>query len=348
MNYLITITHWKLLIEHYIKGLDMNEIHTLFVANSIKQCEDDYIFHGDLVAWCEYNGKQFQIISSFHTILDLYGYLTGIIATNPTFKLSYVNSISQPLSDEKSKELVVKLQEKSAEVKKAITPNVIALVESMNTDVRDFISRFTGYIKENDADVLESRMHDIYMYMDQWKLANVKETMGRLIEKMEILESDYIKSINTDGEQPLDQFNRELNAIMNQNRLFRDHSLNQLSGGTSFDFIVFKLRSYRHMLTDAISAEVKSYEHILQRIIKFLHIITLYALVLTITILFVLQEIWWWNMDIPFLECGCIGLCILLIFWFKNARRYIAAPISALCIFVTYIWYQAILVNFWL
>jgi hypothetical protein len=97
----------------------------------------------------------------------LYGYLTGIIATNPTFKLSYVNSISQPLSDEKSKELVVKLQEKSAEVKKAITPNVIALVESMNTDVRDFISRFTGYIKENDADVLESRMHDIYMYMDQ-------------------------------------------------------------------------------------------------------------------------------------------------------------------------------------
>jgi ABC-type multidrug transport system permease subunit len=70
--------------------------------------------------------------------------------------------------------------------------------------------------------------------------------------------------------------------------------------------------------------------------------------VLTITILFVLQEIWWWNMDIPFLECGCIGLCILLIFWFKNARRYIAAPISALCIFVTYIWYQAILVNFWL
>lgn len=348
MNYLINITHWKSSIEHYIKGLDMNEIHTLFVVNAIKQCDDDYEFHGDLVAWCEYNGKQFQIISSFHTILDLYGYLTGVIATNPSFTLSYINSISKPLTNEQSKELVIKLQEKSAEVKKTITPKVIALVEWMNADVHDFISRFTGYIKEGDADLLVSRMHDMYMYMDQWKLVNVKETMGRLIEKMEVLESDYVKSINTDGEQPLDQFNHELNAIMNQNKLFRDHSLNQLSGGSSFDYILFKLRSYRHMLTDAIGAEIKSYENILHWLIKFIHIVTLYALVVTITTLFFLQELWWWNIKIPFLSLGCVWLWMLFVYWFKNARRYIAAPISAIFICAMYFWYQAILVNFWL
>jgi len=54
-----------------------------------------------------------------------------------------LNSISQPLNIDKSKELVLKLTERFQENKKVVTPKIIALVDSMKKDVDDFIVRFT-------------------------------------------------------------------------------------------------------------------------------------------------------------------------------------------------------------
>ena len=60
-------------------------------------------------------------------------------------------------------------------------------------------------------------------------MSELRKTMSNLITKMEVIESSYIKNITIDQDMPLQQFNQELHAMMNQHRLSHDFSLNQLS-----------------------------------------------------------------------------------------------------------------------
>lgn len=126
-------------------------------------------------------------------------------------------------------EFIKQLESKYAEKKSLITPQVVELVQGMGNDVRDFIGRFTGYIEPKELDTLQAWSNDLQMFAEQGKLEDVRKRMSQLIDKMEVLESSYIKQINLDEDKPLDQFNHELHAIMNQNRLSRYHGLNKIS-----------------------------------------------------------------------------------------------------------------------
>ena len=93
--------------------------------------------------------------------------------------------------------------------------------------------------------------------------------MSKIIEKMEFLENDYVKSINSDNNLPLNQFNHELNAIINQNKLFRNHNLNQLSGGGTYNYIVFRIYSFFHLCLDFLGDEFKDIEKIIMYTLYF-------------------------------------------------------------------------------
>lgn len=348
MNYLLSTTYQNNNYSHIVKGLELQEIQSIFSPESITQFQDWEVFRGDLVADCEFNNKTFQIISTFHRITDLFTYLYGINTVNNQMKIITLNSISQPLSIDKSQELALKLIEKIQENKKVVTPKIIALVDSMKKDVDDFIIRFTWYISEDEKDLLHRRVHDMYVYIEQWNIDNIKKTMGQIIEKMEFLESNYVKLINSNNDLPLDQFNHELNAIINQNRLFRNHSLNQLSWGSTFDYIIFKITSYIRLWVDTVDDEFKDIERLSISFISFLSKVWWIALIVYFVSIFIIWELWKAQYTIPFVKYGIIWLWCVLVYRFKNARRYISLMICILVSTGAYFSYQAITVNFWL
>lgn len=348
MNYLISTSYQNNNYSHLVKGLDLQEIEELFHPLSISQYEQEN-FIWDLMAQWMLGSKQFQIISSLHRVVDLFQRLYAFNAINSKdFTITSINSISQPLDEERSQELVKQLIIKTEEQKKVLTPKVVALIDSMIFDVKDFITRFTWYIDDKDSDILESWLHDMQIYGEQWNIPQVKEVMWRLIEKMEILEGEYVKSINTDNEAPLEEFNHELNSIINQNRLFRNHNLNQLSWGSNFDYILFKWSSRLRLFFDSLWTEFKDLSSLFKMLLSYCSSISLSAVIMCLIISYIYQIFTNESYSFPYVMLWIWGLMSSFIYNVSKKNLFFSVPVLLLCVFGWYYMYQAITVNFWL
>lgn len=347
MNYLIKTTYQNASYSHIVKGLDVQEIETLFHPESIVQANDETPT-GDILATGSYTDKQFQIISSMHKIVDFFYWIYAFTNEQHNLTIESINSISQPIDEERAHELVKQLMIKATEQQNALTPKMRELVVSMNSDVKDFISRFTGYMDESDADILQWWSHDMQMYAEQWNVALVKETMGRIIEKMEILEWEYVKSINTNDTAPLQEFNHELNSIINQNRLFRSHNLNQLSGGSNADYVWYKLKSWLRLFFDSLGTEFHDVWSLLKLISYYISWLLQMVMIISLIILFGYYIVSKQETKFPFILFATMGLVSILVHGMSTKKTRLALPGIVVCIIGWYYLYEAIAINFWL
>jgi hypothetical protein len=239
-------------------------------------------------------------------------------------KVLSINSLSKPLDQDHMHEFLAQLETKYTEKAKVITPQVVELVKSMSKDVKEFIIRFTGYIEATDLDMLQARSNDMEVFTEQGKLEDIKKRMGQLIDKMEVLESNYVKQINIDEDKPLNQFNQELHTVMNQNRLFRYHGLNQLSGGSKFDYVLYRIISRIKLWFDAFGMEFKDVGASFTAIGGYATGVINTGLIIALIGLFLYKHFADQTIVYPFELLGIIGLVSTLCYWVSAKKPLVA------------------------
>ncbi len=353
MNYLITTTYQNNTYSHIVEGLDSNQIQILFAPDSIVPmvdgdatiAMDDY----DLVASLDYQGKQFQIISHIKKVIEFYAWIKSIIwktsTSSDTLQLNSINSKARPLTDKQAHDLIVKLESQFTKKEQVITATVKKLVEDTRADIADFLVRFKGYTDEKDLDILQTWSHDLEIFVNQGNIAQIRERMEQIITKMELLESNYVKQIDIDKDKPLSSFTKELHTIMNQNRLFRYHGLNQLSGWSKIDFMIYKLLSSWKLWWNAMKMEMHTLQDAFSLIVRQLLHIVVRAILFGLIILYIYKTFVDKSMDYPFIKYGIMGLISMMCY--AVAKKQIGVSLTLMGIFVIagYVSYEFVKVN---
>lgn len=223
-----------------------------------------------------------------------------------------------------------------------------SLVESLLYDVNEFIHRFTGYIDQQEIDIIQSLSHDMQVFNDQWNMSELKKTISSLITKMEVIESSYIKTINIDQDAPLQQFNQELHSMMNQHRLSHDFSLNQLSWWSRLDYWIFTARSTIKGWFNNLGVQYVDSKAFLFSTFRYISYSTIIGLIMALVILFIYQQRFDKSLHIDYVLRGIVWCCAMAIWWVTKRTWYITIVLSMVLIGVGYIAYQFITINFWL
>lgn len=352
MNYLITTSHQDHTYSHIVEGLTSSEIQTIFDPLSIVPLTegDNAWWDFDLLAKAEYDAKQFQVISHVKKVIEFYARWKQMSASakqshNVSVTLLSIDSKKKPLTAEQSQQLLTQLESQYQQKQQTITPAVKKLVEDTKKDISDFLVRFKWYTDEKELDILQTWSHDLDMFVSQGKLPEIKDRMEHIITKMELLESNYIKQINLDEDKPLSSFSKELHTIMNQNRLFRYHGLNQLSGGSKIDFIFYKIISSRKLRWDAVKVELHNTQDTFSIIvIQMLRIFTR-GMILGLVLLYIYKLFVDPAFTYSFLGLGIMGLVSMMCY--TVAKKQIAISVTAMLLFVLigYMWYEFLRVN---
>lgn len=229
-----------------------------------------------------------------------------------------------------------------------INPNRSSLVDSLLHDVNDFTHRFTGYIDQKEMDTIQSLSHDMQVFNDQWNMSELRKTMSNLITKMEVIESSYIKNITIDQDMPLQQFNQELHAMMNQHRLSHDFSLNQLSWWSRLDYRLFTVRSFIKRWFDNLGIQYIDSKLFLFSFIHYSTYSIVIWLLIALVVLFLYQQRFNPLLYIDYVLWGIVWCCAMAVWWVTKKTWYINIIWSILLIWIGYIAYQFITINFWL
>lgn len=343
MNYLITTSSNNTTYSHLVKGLSSNDIQIIFNPLSIVQHEQDTEDKDfDLVADCIFEEKKFQIISNYKKVTDFFDYIKSSWSS---ISLTSINSLSKPLDEDKMKELIKQLEDKLQQKHETITPSIKKLVDETTKDVEEFINRYTWYAEQKELDTVQSRGQDIQLFADQGNLEELKKRMSLLIDKMEVLESSYIKKINLEEDKPLDQFNHELNFIINQNRLNRYQWLNQLSGWSKLDYFMFKLKSSFAALFHSIDDELKSFQENFTLLGQWISSIFIWwVVVASIMLFFYKLNNKTFSYDAIFLWISWITL--LFCNWTLSKKRYVSIILIIIFLFLGYFANNILKINF--
>lgn len=347
MNTIIKTIYQNITHSHIVEGIGMNEIQKIFSPESLTPNSDttnDANF--GLVAHLEYNTMPFKITSDYSRIIDFYEWLRSLKSQFPqNLNILSINSIHNPLEEENMKKLLTQLEEKYAVKKATVTPQLLQLAQSLSQDTKDFVVRYNGYADPGELDLIQSRSNDLQVFIQQGQLEEAKKRMNQLLERMELIENTYVKKINLDEEKPLEVFNKELNTIMSQNRLSRYQGLNKLSGGSSFDYFVYKLRS---SVRSWFSSWGKNTHLIMETIEKFfqnLSKILIFGCILALVVMFWYQRFINFSVHFDYILWGTIGLVFLLIHWVgEKTKLYIASTLFFLIL--AYLFYLLLKINF--
>ncbi|MFA7284315.1 MAG: hypothetical protein WC004_00635 [Candidatus Absconditabacterales bacterium] len=353
MNYLITTSYQDQTYSHIVEGLTSTEIQNIFDPLSIVPLTEEDTTGGDfdLLAKAQYDTKQFQVISHVKKVIEFYARWKHMSADakqtrNVTVSLLSIDSKKKPLTTEQSQQLLAQLESQFQQKQQTITPAVKKLIEDTKKDISDFLVRFKGYTDEKELDILQTRSHDLDMFVSQGKLPEIKDRMEHIITKMELLESNYVKQINLDEDKPLGSFSKELHTIMNQNRLFRYHGLNQLSGGSKVDFVLYKLISSWRLRWDAVSAELHNAQDAFSvAVAQMLRIFTR-GMIFGLVLLYIYKLFVDTKFTYSFLALGITGLVSMMCY--AVAKKQIAVSLTAMLIFVVmgYMGYEFLRINF--
>ncbi len=222
------------------------------------------------------------------------------------------------------------------------------LVQSMTHDVDDFVQRFTGYVDQKELDGIQSLSHDMQMFHEQGNMSELRKTMSTLITQMEIVEWTYIKTINVDQEGPLKQFNQELHAMMNQKRLSRDFHLNTLSGGSRFDYGLFKIQSWFTSQLSWLWVEFVDMRYLMSSVIRYSSFSITVWLIISLIVLYIYQQWFDQYLFVNYILRWVVWCTAMSISSIAKKSWYVTIIWSILLISLWYISYQFITVNFWL
>lgn len=363
MNYLISTSFWNKPYSHIVKGLESADIQTLFNPVNLVPIREDEIPKGyDLIMDLKRENKSIQIITQIPKVVDFYEFIQAKkdeitkqesltidnAHQNWSIWIEGISSLSKPLTRGQSDALLQQLATKYTEKTKTITPKVLQLVEEMKHDVADFNSRFSGYIEEKDLDALALWSEDMQKFAQQGRIESVKSTMTKIVEKMEVLESNYVKTINMDTEKPLEQFNHELHTIMNQNRLFRQHGLNQLSGWSNLNYILFRISAQLKLIVDAFGVEFADFRRGVVLFLKTSFKVIFFGLLLMQCLLYIIKSFVDKDLLYPLVGSSIIALVIMLSSYFLDKKWYVAVIFTAIITCCGYAGYQLLAINFWL
>lgn len=352
MKYLITTSYRDIIYSHFVKGLSSSDIQNLLKPDSIVPYEDidnwtswgqDRLF--DLVSELEIEGKRFQIISSIPKIVDFYDWLKWI---NPALSPVSMNSKSHPLPEDQMHALLKKLNDQYVQKKQIITPATQELIAEIQNDIRDFNVRYKGYASEQDLDILQTRSHDLDGFAEQGIIGPIKDRIQQIIEKMELLESNFVKQINVDKDKPLEEFNKELHSVMNQNRLSRYHGLNQLSGGSALDLFIYKALSRFKFWRDSFGSQVHNFEELFAVFIKEGLLIFIWWTIFWLIGLFFIKHFYDEELQYPLVKLWFIGLTST--FCYSVAGKKLISSLVGIWFFILiwYYWYEFLRINLWL
>ena len=327
----------------------MNEIQAIFTPESIAPYDsdtNDLIF--DLIAHIEYGDLHFQIISDYPKIIEFYERLRSIKSSlKIPFNIISINSIHKPLDEENMKKLLVQLDEKYIIKKETITPQLLELAESIAKDSKDFIVRFNGYAEPVELDLIHSGSNDLQVFIQQGQIEDAKKRMNQLIDKMEFIENTYVKKINIDQDKPLEDFNKQLNTIMNQNRLSRYQGLNKLSGGSSFDYFIYKTRSAVRSWFGWWWKNTHDLAEMAWKTFKNLTQVFVFGTLLALIVMFMYQRFVDKSITFNYILWWMVWLTVLVIHWVgEKTKLYIASTLFF--IVIGYLLYILLKINFWL
>lgn len=347
MSTIIKTIYQNITHSHIVEGIGMSEIQEIFSPESLTPHSDttnDTLF--DLVAGLEYNNLHFKIASDYTKVIEFYEWLRSIKSKFPSsFNILFVNSKHNPLEEENMKKLLTQLEEKYTIKKETVTPQLLELAASIVEDAKDFMGRYNGYAEPGELDLIHSWSSDLQVFIQQGQIEEAKKRMNQLIEKMELIENTYVKKINLDTEKPLEDFNEQLNNVMNQNRLSRYQGLNKLSGGSSFDYMMYKIRSSVKYWFSGWGKNSHDLAENTGKVFQNLAGVVSFGCILALILMFWYQRLIDSTAHFDYILWGTIGLTVLLIQKVGQKTKLYTAS-TLFFILMGYLFYLLLKINF--
>lgn len=320
MRYLLQTTYKQKPVNLTISAdtdFDIKKVRSKIPLDNLVIYEDNQTTKWDIQLKINTDGINYTIISDQDKVIDAYELFTSL-----GYDVSYINSLSKPLDDKHMQALLMKLKENLSQKKTNITPAIVNTVEEMQHDIISFVDRFTWYTEKKDLDYLTELGSKLSSYLQIWDINAIKNTISEIITKMEILENSYVKSISTDTEQDqnIAHFNKQLSMIMDQNKAFRNHGLNVVSWWSKLDYMLYRFFGKISMFGKGIKLEFRNITDTAQTIIRLASQAVYYGITIALVLLAFAKLGFGIDMKINWLKLGAIGFCAYLISRVKKQK----------------------------
>lgn len=296
---------------------DVKKVRSKIPLDTLVVYEDDQTVKWDILMKVNIDGKEYSITSDQEKVIDAYELFTTL-----GYEVNWINSISNPLDDKHMQALLSKLKQNRQQKKSTITPAIVNTVEEIQRDINSFIDRFTWYTEKKELEQLTELGSKLSSYLQIWDISAIKNTISDIITKMEILENSYVKSISTDTEQDqnIEHFNKQLSMIMDQNKAFRYHGLNVVSWWSKLDYWMYRVFGKVSMFGKGLKLEFKQITDTSQTIIQLASKALYYGMVVWLVLLAIAKLGLGADMDINWLKLWAIWWCAYIISRIKKQK----------------------------